>query len=97
MEKTTIKIYGNPFFAGGNYRLPNEDGTPSPYSMDQEWVEAHAFDEEGTEYLILWDLNPDWDGMDSGTAFDYDNPVAILVYGKNGKTFDVSSKVIIEE
>ena len=53
MSKTTIKLYGDAYFASGNYKLPNEDGTPSPYEMDNEWLECHAFDEAGKEYLVL--------------------------------------------
>ena len=97
MEKTPIKLYGDAYFASGNYVLPNEDGTKSPYEMDNEWLECHAFDVEGKEYLVLWDLLPDWDGLNSEDACDWNRPTAIIVYGEDGTTFDVSAKVVIEE
>ena len=96
MEKTKIKLYGDAYFASGNYKLPNEDGTKSPYEMDNEWLECHAFDQEGKEYLVLWDLDPDWDGLNSEDACDWEHPTSIVVYGEDGTTFDVSAKVIIE-
>ena len=97
MEKTPIKLYGDAYFASGNYVLPNEDGTKSPYEMDNEWLECHAFDKDGKEYLVLWDLLPDWDGLNSEDACDWDRPTCIVVYGEDGTTFDVSAKVVIEE
>jgi len=96
MSKTAIKLYGDAYFASGNYKLHNEDDTSSPYEMDNEWLECHAFDDAGKEYLVLWDLDPEWDGLSSDTACDWDRPTAIIVYGEDGTTYDVSAKVVIE-
>jgi len=95
--KTKIKIYGDAFFSSGMYSLPDENGEPSGFFMEDEWLEAHAFDEAGKEYLVLWDLLPDWDGLSSDTACDWNDPRAVVVYGEEGKTFDMTGKVIIEE
>ena len=95
--KTKIKIYGDAFFSGGMYRLPDENGEDTEYYMDDEWLEAHAFDDEGKEYLILWDLLPDWDGLSSENACNWNVPTAVVLYGPDGKNYEVSAKVIIEE
>ena len=97
MEKIKIKIYGSAYFSSGMYRLPDENGEDTEFYMEDEWLEAHAFDEEQQEYLIFWDLLPDWDGMDSDTACDWDHPSAIINFAPDGKSYDMTAKVVIVE
>ena len=44
MEKIKIKLYGGAFFSEGMYCLPDEDGKDSEFYMEDEWLQAHAFD-----------------------------------------------------
>ena len=96
MDKIKIKLFSDAYFSAGMYRLPDEDGNDSEFYMEDEWLEAHAFDDKEQEYMVFWDLLPDWDGLDSDTACDWEHPTWIVVYGEDGNTYDVSAKVIIE-
>ena len=97
MDKIKNKIYGTAYFACGMYRRPDENGNDSEFYMEDEWLEAHAFDEQGREYMVFWDLLPNWNGLDSETACDWDHPCAIINFAPNGKSYDMSNKVIIVE
>ena len=97
MEKIKIKLFSDAFFSYGMYRLPDENGNDSEFYMEDEWLEAHAFDDEGKEYLVLWDLLPDWDGLSSDTACDWNDPRAVVMFSPDGKNYDVTGKVTIEE
>ena len=97
MEKIKIKMYGDAYFSAGMYPLPDEEGNDSEFGMEDEWLEAHAFDEQNREYMIFWDLLPDWDGLDSETACDWEHPRAIINFAPNGKSYDMTRKVIIVE
>ena len=95
MEKIKIKLYGGAFFSEGMFCLPDEDGKDSEFYMEDEWLQAHAFDEQDREYMVFWDLLPNWDGLDSDTACDWDHPRAIINFAPNGKSYDMSNKVVI--
>lgn len=45
MEKIKIKMFGDAYFSAGMYPLPDEDGNDSEFCMEDEWLEAHAFDD----------------------------------------------------
>ena len=92
-----IKLFCFAYFSSDLYRLPDEDGNDSEFYMEDEWLEAHAFDDQGQEYMIFWDLLPDWDGLDSDTACDWDHPRTIINFAPDGKSYDMSSKVVIVE
>ena len=97
MDKIKIKLFSGAFFSGGMYCLPDEDGNDSEFYMEDEWLEAHAFDDQDQEYLIFWDLLPDWDGLDGDTACDWEHPRAIINFARDGKSYDMTGKVIIAE
>lgn len=73
-----IKLHENAYCAGTFYRLPTETGEPSIYAMKGNWYEAHAHDGNDNNYLVFWDVLPDWDGEDESSACDWDNPIAIV-------------------
>lgn len=97
MEKLKIKLYGDAFFASGMSRLPDENGVDTEFFMEDEWLQAHAFSDDGKEFLVLWDLLPDWDGLDSDHACDWEHPRAVLGYLEDGSPYDASAKVVITE
>ena len=97
MDKIKIKLFSDAYFSSGMYRLPDEEGNDSEFYMEDEWLEAHAFDDQNREYMIFWDLLPDWDGLDSETACDWEHPRAIINFMPNGKSYDMTGKVIIVE
>ena len=73
-----INLTQNAYAAGTYYRLPTEDGEASIYAMQGNWYEASAEDEEGNEYLVMWDILDDWDGEDEGDACNWDHPAAVV-------------------
>lgn len=73
-----IKLTQNACSAGTYYRLPTEDGEESTCAMQGNWYEASAKDDDGNEYIVFWDILPDWDGEDEGDACDWDLPTAVV-------------------
>lgn len=73
-----INLTQNAYPAGTFYRLPTEDGEASIYAMQGNWYEASAKDEQGNEYLVMWDILTDWDGEDGGDACNWDHPTAVV-------------------
>ena len=97
MEKIKIKLFSDAFFSYGLYRLPDENGNDSEFCMEDEWLEAHAFDEEDREYMVFWDILPGWDGETNEGICDWEHPAAIINFAPNGKSYDMTDKVIIVE
>ena len=44
---------------------------------------ALAHDANENKYLISWDILPDWDGVDGGSACDWDNPAGATLTEKS--------------
>ena len=97
MEKIKIKLFSDAFFSYGMYRLPDENGNDSEFYMEDEWLEAHAFDDKDQEYMVFWDILPGWDGETNEGICDWDHPTAIITFAPNGKSYDMTGKVIIVE
>ena len=97
MDKIKIKLFSDAYFSSGMYRLPDEEGNDSEFNMEDEWLEAHAFDDKEQEYMVFWDLLPGWDGLSSDTACDWEHPRAIITFAPDGKSYDVTGKVVIVE
>ena len=97
MEKIKIKLFSDAFFSAGMYRLPDENGNDSEFYMEDEWLEAHAFDDKDQEYMVFWDILPGWDGVTNDGICDWDHPRAIITFAPNGKSYDMTEKVIIVE
>ena len=97
MDKIKIKLYSDAYFSSGMYPLPDDEGNDSGFCMEDEWLEAHAFDDQDREYMVFWDMLPDWDGLDSETVCDWAHPCAIIHFASDGKSYDVTGKVIIAE
>lgn len=75
---TNIKLTCNAHVESGEMRLPTEDGKPSIYVMSGDWYQADGLDGDGNEYIVLWDILPDWDGSDEGDACNWDRPAHIV-------------------
>ena len=97
MEKIKIKLFSDAFFSYGMYRLPDENGNDSEFYMEDEWLEAHAFDDKDQEYMVFWDILPGWDGVTNEGICDWEHPAAIITFAPNGKSYDMTEKVIIVE
>ena len=74
----TITLTKDAYPAGTYYRLPTEDGESSIFAMQGNWYEAPAKDDDGNEYLVMWDILDNWDSDDESDACDWDNPAAIV-------------------
>lgn len=84
---TTIKMTQSAYPAGGNIRAGNSVRALTT------WYEAHAEDESGNDYLIVWELAyPDaCNAEDTNDACDWEHPWAVLDESNN----DVSDNVKI--
>lgn len=69
---TIIKLTQDAYANGGSIRA----GSRSAYELTS-WYEAHAEDDNGNEYRVIWEIvNPDTE--DESDACDWLDPWAIL-------------------
>lgn len=79
MENTKpkkITLTQQAYLCGGNFRL---NGGRSAVELTV-WYQAHGVGEDGTEYLVVWDLLKDYDPENDfeENACDWDNPIEVI-------------------
>lgn len=74
-----IVVFNKYNIDGDEYSLSLVSDPQFEGQRGEERISAQAVDEDGTEYLVCWDVAADWqDGDEDMThAADWDNPVAI--------------------
>lgn len=103
-SKITIKLTRDAYATSGALRLPTEDGKPSIYVLEGERYQAEAADSDGNEYLVTWDIRPEWQAwadeqqsagclVDEGDACDWEHPANII---RLEPWTDVTGKATIE-
>lgn len=88
-----ITLIQEAYLTGAYLRLPTEDGQASVFAMEGNWYEATAVDDDGNEYLVLWEIRDSVDINtldDESDACDWENPVAVV---QLDPWRDVTSKV----
>lgn len=89
----TIKMHKQAYADGGFLRLPDEDGKPTDYVMEGGWYQADGTDADGREYIVLWDILPDWDNDDDQSgACDWEHPAVVLCLEPWG---DVTAQAVL--
>ena len=60
---------------GGSIRLNGGRSAEVLY----DWYEAQGYDDDGLEYMVIWDLLPDYDPetVEEEVACDWDNPTEV--------------------
>lgn len=90
----SIKITQGAQICSGEYRLTTAEGKASAWVL-HDWYIAHAVDESGEEYTIIWTLldsfdpNEDWD---EAGACDWEHPIEIT---RDSDGAEVTDKVQI--
>lgn len=77
-----IKLTQSPYVEGFNgafYRYTTDDGKPSACGIFDSWYTAHAVDENGNEYSVVWTIS-DPDAFERGDedCCNWNEPAEIL-------------------
>lgn len=92
--KRAIHLTGEPYFDGVFYRLPTEDGQDSVRAMQGSWLSCTAEDNDGNEFLVMWDYEDD-DEYPGEIIYDAEQPTAVIG-DPYGNAYDATASVTIE-